>query len=146
MPCQKYTVGAGWPAVGRWATTWGNLGATRRWWGATRWATSRASRGPRGRLKPTRLTSPRKSPGQTGRQVRHPLLPHCCQPLHVSLASLEPFPNPVQWLCTRPQIAVRPLCHLRVFPPSTITDLAPQVQTGNPGMSDRTVQGKHVHQ
>ena len=84
MPCQKYTVGAGWPAVGRWATTWGNLGATRRWWGATRWATSRASRGPRGRLKPTRLTSPRKSPGQTGRQVRHLLLPHCCQPLHVS--------------------------------------------------------------
>ena len=62
----------------------GNLGATRRWWGATRWATSRASRGPRGRLKPTRLTSPRKSPGQTGRQVRHLLLPHCCQPLHVS--------------------------------------------------------------
>ena len=64
----------------------------------------------------------------------------------MSLASLEPFPNPVQWLCTRPQIAVRPLCLLRVFPPSTITDLAPQVQTGNPGMSDRTVQGKHVHQ
>ena len=62
----------------------------------------------------------------------------------MSLASL--FPNPVQWLCTRPQIADCPLCHLRVFPPSTITDLAPQVQTGNPGMSDRTVQGKHVHQ
>ena len=87
--CPKYTVGSGQWAGGRWATSRG--------------------RGARGRppVRLTPLTNLRRSPGQTGRQVKGLMVPLdqfslLPTPPPLSLCPPQPSPcelNPVQWLC-----------------------------------------------